>query len=215
LNIAKNIYALADSNPSVFNTLKSMGLTDAIGQVIKAGVTTPWGSVGFDVTPLFQQGVDKSGRKFTPEDYSALQMAAQNYAELQIAASQLAKGQGAISDFERQLFARIGVSSDDNAQTMKWKSEALQARAMFDAKASEMWVDYRDATNGSPDRFKTTPEYKQLVSEYNDQLEAFRQRNGLELSGRAPSAPRASSSASGKTIVERLTEQAQNRGMTQ
>ena len=211
INIAKNIYALAESNPAVFNTLKGMGFMDSIARVVKTGITSPWGSIGFDATPLFQQGIDKSGRKYTPEDYSALQMAAQNYAELQIAASQLAKGLGSISDFERQIFARIGISSEDNAQTMKWKSEALQTRALFDEKAAELWAQYRDTTGKSPDSFKATPEYKQLVAQYNDNLEQFRQRNSIALAG-SPSMP---SGASGKSLKERMELTAKNRGLTQ
>lgn len=207
---AQNIKSLAESNAPIFNIMKGMGLTDSIARMAKTGVHTPWGDIGFDATELVRQAVKNSGQKISDADYAALQMAAQNFAQLQIAASKLAQGQGSISDYERHLFASIGISGDDNAQSMRMKSIALQRRAEFDRDAAEKWAVYRDTTNKSPDSFKATPEYKQLISQYNDDLKSLRESNAAELGGKPPAAA-SSSSSSGKTLVQRLAEQAQKR----
>ena len=83
-------------------------------------------------------------------------------ANIQLQQAKLAAGQGAVSNFERDLFANATISPKDNPQTILAKLSMLEARADFDRKrASALRRSKMDA-----DDFMDSPEYQKMVQEY-------------------------------------------------
>jgi hypothetical protein len=87
-------------------------------------------------------------------------------AMLQFQASMLAKGQGAISNNERQLFADTTIGVKDSVSTINKKADMIIARADF-AKTISDTINEKGI---SLDKFKLTPEYKKLETNYENSL---------------------------------------------
>lgn len=87
-------------------------------------------------------------------------------AMLQFQASMLAKGQGAISNNERQLFADTTIGVKDSVSTINKKADMIIARADFAKTVS----DTINEKGISLDKFKLTPEYKKLETNYENSL---------------------------------------------
>lgn len=109
-------------------------------------------------------------------------------ANIQLQQAKLAAGQGAISNFERDLFASATLSPKDNPATMLAKLGMLEARAEFDRKAaSALRKSKMDA-----DDFVESPEYQRMVNDYINKVTITSKSFGAK-----PSAGATKSSGSG------------------
>jgi hypothetical protein len=78
----------------------------------------------------------------------------------------LAKGQGAISNFEQEMFNAMGPNIKDNVQTILKKIAMMEERAKFEQNLSrELRKSKMDA-----DDFRDTSQYQQMVSDYQRKL---------------------------------------------
>ena len=101
------------------------------------------------------------------------QFAASLMAQIQLQISRLAQGQGAVSDFERNLFGQAGITIRDNPQTILAKLDMLKAEAEFSQKVAGGLADFR----GSIDQYKKTNDYQTFVKEYKNSVnEIFKNR---------------------------------------
>lgn len=83
-------------------------------------------------------------------------------ANIQLQQAKLAAGQGAVSNFERDLFANATISPKDNPGTILAKLSMLEARADFDRKrASALRRSKMEA-----DEYMETDDYNKLVQDY-------------------------------------------------
>ena len=216
--MADEAIALARSNPNAFKLLQNADVQSGIQAMVNAsleaakqGISTPWGSISLP-TDVFAK------IKISPEDYMALQKFAQLEALSTVQNRRTwLQGQGAVANAENNLVASIGPKSTDRPEVIVMKANATKIKADFDEKTYSLYDQWvMTHPNGSFQRFVNSDEFKALKDEYLDILKAEREKNDAFFRGKPGSSPLAApSSASGKTLIQRLTEQAQNRGMTQ
>jgi hypothetical protein len=84
-------------------------------------------------------------------------------------ASVLAKGQGAFSDGERRMFADTTINTKMSVNSINKTSDMLIARANFAESIGENLLD----KNLSYDKFKRTPEYKNMLKAYEARLQSI------------------------------------------
>lgn len=125
-----------------------------------------------------------------PKLISDKQLALSIIAQQQFAFSSLAKGQGAISDFERQLFNAMGADIKDRPDTIIRKMDMLTARAEFDREASRLARAARKEGIGF-DEMKDSTKYQDAYQRYVNKLMDIVEGGGRTApkSVRAPSAP--------------------------
>jgi hypothetical protein len=101
-------------------------------------------------------------------------------ANIQLQQAKLAAGQGAISNFERDLFANATLSPKDNPGTILAKLGMLEARANFDRQAaSALRKSKMDA-----DDFVESAEYQRMVNTYLDQVSNIASNIGVKTPAR-------------------------------
>lgn len=166
IRVANQVLTLAEDPASarMFGILNNPAFSSAIVKLAETGVGIPGFSIGI---PEIQNVL--RNMKLNPEEIARYQYGAMLFAQSQLEASQLAKGQGAISDFERRLFAATAMTSEDTPGTLKMKAQALIARGQFDRQVARLWNSskgqYRSVTD-----FKQSDEYDKLVADYDAKL---------------------------------------------
>jgi hypothetical protein len=97
-------------------------------------------------------------------------------ANIQLQQAKLAAGQGAVSNFERDLFASATLSPKDPPGTILAKLSMLEARANFDRQAaSALRKSKMDA-----DEFVESPEYQRMVNTYLGQVSNIASNIGVK-----------------------------------
>jgi hypothetical protein len=94
---------------------------------------------------------------------SKTQQALSLFAQVTFGLRSLASGQGSISNFEQVIFDRMGPTVRDTFQTIMAKSKHMEERAKFDDALKNALVD----GNMSFDKFSRTPEYIDMVNNYD------------------------------------------------
>jgi hypothetical protein len=102
-------------------------------------------------------------------------------ANIQLQQAKLAAGQGAISNFERDLFASATLSPKDNPGTILAKLNMLEARANFDRQRSAALRK----TKMDADDFMDTPQGQKMSQDYLNQISSIAANMGV----RAPARP--------------------------
>lgn len=122
-------------------------------------------------------------------------------ANIQLQQAKLAAGQGAISNFERDLFASATLSPKDNPSTILAKLNMLEARANFDRqRAAALRRTKMDA-----DDFMDTPEGQRLSQEYLNKISTLASNMGVKAPARTTQRPAAGSSGpAGAKLREEL-----------
>jgi hypothetical protein len=166
---ADSIYKLA-TNPTTkgaFGVLQNANVQSAILGAISEGVQTPGGSIKFS-------GIEDAVRKLggTDAEINAALQASRYYADLELQyARTYLKGQGAVSDNERRIVARLGGSLSDTPSIAAAKAETIKTRAEFDRHKADMLYEWekKNPTAYVKD-FERTPEYIRLEKQFNDQM---------------------------------------------
>lgn len=219
-SMADEVIALARSNPNAFKLLQNADVKNAVQDMVNAaleaakqGVATPWGSFSLPTDVLAKAAI-------SPEDRMALQKFAQLEALSTVQNRRTwLQGQGAVSNGENNLVASIGPKSTDRPEVIIMKANATKLKADFDEKTYGLYDEWvQSHPNGSFQRFMNSEEFKAHKDEYLDLLKAEREKNDAFFRRKSGASPLAtpksvSPSAGGKTLTERLTEAAQQRGM--
>jgi len=166
---ADSIYKLA-TNPTTkgaFGVLQNPNVQSAILGAISEGVQTPGGSIKFS-------GIEDAVRKLggTDAEINAALQASRHYADLELQyARTYLKGQGAVSDNERRIVARLGGSLSDTPSVAAAKAETIKTRAEFDKHKADILYEWekKNPTAYVKD-FERTPEYIRLERQFNDQM---------------------------------------------
>jgi hypothetical protein len=217
-SMADEAIALARSNPNAFKLLQNADVKSAVQDMVNAsmeamkqGIATPWGSISLPMDVLAKAGIKQEDR-----------MALQKFAQLEALSTvqnrrMWLQGQGAVSNGENDLVASIGPKATDRPEVIIMKANAAKLKADFDEKAYglyDQWV--QSHPNGSFQRFINSDEFKAHKDEYLDILKAEREKNDAFFRGKPGASPLAApTGTSGKTLVQRLTEAAQKRGIPQ
>lgn len=106
-------------------------------------------------------------------------------ANIQLQQAKLAAGQGAVSNFERDLFANATISPKDNPNTILAKLGMLEARANFDKQAA---ASLRKSKMDADD-FVDSPEYQRMVNNYLSQVSNIASNIGVKTPAKQGSRP--------------------------
>jgi hypothetical protein len=94
------------------------------------------------------------------------QMAYSLMAQVQLETSKLGQGQGAVSNFERDLFAQASIAATDNPAVILAKLDMLKARANLDKARAEMVRKHR----GNLDDLVGSDEWSNLTNNYLNEI---------------------------------------------
>jgi hypothetical protein len=146
---------------AMFGILERPGIFEQFGKLIETGIGNPKFTVG---VPAIREILTNAGLPQNLIDQS--QLALSLMANVQLQMSRLQQGQGAVSDYERQLFGQAAITKSDNPQTILAKLDLLRARAEFDREVSKAARGFK----GNIDDFKLSPAYESMVQRYEDKL---------------------------------------------
>jgi hypothetical protein len=133
----------------------------AVGKLIENGIGVAGFKIGQDNIRDIMKDLG------LPQDLiNDSQLIASQIANINFGFRSLAKGQGAISNFEQEMFNSMGPTAKDNVQTIQKKLSMLEERAKFEQNLSkELRKSKMDA-----DDFKDSPTYQNLVNDYQRRL---------------------------------------------
>ena len=145
----------------MFGIFNRPDVASALGKLVQSGIGVSGFSVGVPEIQNILRNLN------LPQDQiNDFQLAGSLMAQMQLQISRLMQGQGAVSDFERQLFGMAGVTAEDNPDTIRKKLGMLTARANFE---KEVARNLR-ASKMNADDFKDSDKYQQLLEGYLDRL---------------------------------------------
>jgi hypothetical protein len=145
----------------IFGIFERPDIFSNVMKLIETGVGTPGFSVGIPAIRdiLTNAGLDQ---KMINQSQFAISL----MANIQLQMSRLQEGQGAVSDFERTLFASAAIARTDNPDVIRAKLDLLRARAEFDREVAKAVRTYK----GSIDDFKSGDDYANMVQRYEEKL---------------------------------------------
>jgi hypothetical protein len=167
----KRIIDLVMGSPNSVGLLEKPGMGAALATLAKNGLNTPSGAIGVqeleDALVKVMPGTDQ-------KTINARNEIKQNLARGELEASKLAQGQGAVSDFERRLFAKVSGSTADTPELLIKRQMALVARENLNEKLGRLWGE-QQTSGKAPNfaEFKNNPERRKLIAEYDKELNAI------------------------------------------
>lgn len=171
--------ALRESG-NFFGIFQRPGIVPAVGKLVAEGVQTPGGTINL---PGLQQAVTQALPGVTQKDIDKVVAAAADFAEIELLDRRLyLQGQGAVSNMEGQVVARLGGSVANSPGVLRARMQLLRERAQFDMDVGNAWGVYQDK---NPD--KSFTDFRRS-SMYRDLLRNFEEKMG-ELEKRLPAVP--------------------------
>jgi hypothetical protein len=171
--------ALKESG-NFFGIFQRPGIVPAIGKLVAEGVQTPGGTINL---PGLQQAVTQALPGVTQKDIDNVVTAAADFAEVELLYRRLyLQGQGAVSNMEGQVVARLGGSVANSPGVLRARMQLLRERSQFDMDVGNAWGVYQDK---NPD--KSFTDFRRS-SMYRDLLRNFEEKMG-ELEKRLPAVP--------------------------
>jgi len=182
---AKNLVNQEGGN-LVVGIFEKPKISSILGKMVDEGKFTPVGfrdaMVAANVAFSVDQKPDETSQQYTDRKQAILdryyQMGTQ-VARAKFEASTLAKGQGAFSDGERRMFAETTISTKMSVSSMNKTADMLIARANFAESVGDKILD----SNTSYDKFRRTPEYKNMLKAYEAKLQSIWSGNTRAPSG--------------------------------
>lgn len=148
----------------MFGIFNRPDVSAALGKLVQSGIGVSGFSVGVPEIQNIMRNLS------LPQDQiNDFQLAGTLMAQMQLQISRLMQGQGAVSDFERQLFGMAGVTAEDNPDTIRKKLGMLTAKANFEREVSR---GLRSSKMNSDD-FKDSDKYQQIYESYIDRLQGI------------------------------------------
>jgi hypothetical protein len=171
VNIAEQYAKLITQYPNAIGTAAKPGFLSAGITILESGAQI--GGESAKASAL-QEAVSKLTG--TPEELSARRVMMGLAAEYLFNLRALARGQGAITDYETQILARIGPGIEDDAKTARFKAaimkmhgeaEIARANEYNDWKKSNQGMGWKDYL-GSKDHDKFAAKYNQDLAKAYD-----------------------------------------------
>lgn len=170
----RGIASRPDAN-QIFGIFNRPDVGTALLNLINEGVRTRQGSIEVGALEDTLRNVG------LPQDQiDRYRFALATMANIQLQQAKLAAGQGAVSNFERDLFANATISPKDPPQTILAKLSMLEARANFDRKRASALR----RSKMSADEFMETDDYDRMVREYLGSIERISQGIGGRSGGK-------------------------------
>lgn len=178
----RSIAARPDAK-EIFGIFNRPDFGSALLNLIQEGVKSP-GQTSIQVGAL-EDSLRNIGLK--QEQIDRYRFGLSVMANIQLQQAKLAAGQGAISNFERDLFASATLSPKDNPGTIMAKLSMLEARANFDReRAAALRKTKMDA-----DEFLDTPEGQRMAQKYLNQITSIATNMGVKSPARPNQRPAA------------------------
>jgi hypothetical protein len=165
LAISDQVYEIVSNNPNAFGILSKPGFAPALGSLVQDAVRIGTYSIGI---PGIQDAIRKMGG--TQADIDAVSKFDQLAVNLALAIAATQKGLGSITNYEREMFAKASLSSNDSANVLLYKSELLRARSTFDKVRWQQYYEFEKSKSGSIEDYKMSPSYQALRNKYEATL---------------------------------------------
>ena len=181
LATAKYIDKIATDNPRIFGILQEPTVAAAFAKLVEKGIAA-------GNTTISLGGMSDAIRRAIPgvskDELIAVEKAAQQLAKLKLtSARNFLKGQGAVSNFEREIISDFTGSVDNSVEALKDFMAWNTMRAEYDAKVGDIykrWQKTGDNRNKSFQDFKLdSKEYEDATMEYRTRIGEFGERGGL------------------------------------
>ena len=174
-------------NEQIAGQLNDPGYMTGLLVLLRDGIQTPYGNVGM---ASMDDAMRRMSPNMSPETIKDSNELRRNLGEAGLQISSLMKGQGATSNFERDLYQQVVGSMRDNPELLK----KLQVMMMARMDLNEQLRNLHDVRvkPGQPfdyATFKSSPEAKQAIKEYEAKLKAVLADNMSKL--RTPEEARA------------------------
>jgi hypothetical protein len=163
---AQTASRLARTQPGAFGIINKPGLMNALFTAAES--TSRLGFFSLSV-PEIQSIVLKAGG--TQQQLNAVTQLEFIAIKQQLAIAAAAKG--SVSNFERELFGKAFAAKSDDPNVIIWKSNLLQAKALFER---DLWKEYRPferANKGSFEDFRESQQFRDLEGKYKTRVEAI------------------------------------------
>ena len=147
------------------------GVVSAFGKILSEGVQAGnFGAVSF-------KGLEDAVRAAGGDQKTidAAQSLARDFAQMQLnIAKRDLKGQGAVSDNERAIVAKVTGSTANSPEVLKDFTRWNRVRNTFDKQVGDALQNWEEKNpNQSYTKFKQSPEYKQLENDYIAKTDAM------------------------------------------
>ena len=164
---------LLTTNPRAFGVLQKPGVLAAVLGAAEEGANI--GNLGNVGISGMSNAVRKAMPGATQADIDAAQKATREFALMQLSAAKIyLKGQGAVSDAERQLIRDLAGSVKNSPEAIRDFLKWNEIRADFDKKNGKAYKEFNTRSpNVSFERYKETPEYERIKSEYEANIKNF------------------------------------------
>jgi|688.fasta_scaffold69996_1 hypothetical protein len=164
---------LVTTNPKAFGVLQKPGVLTAVLGAVEEGANI--GNLGAVGITGISTAVRKAMPGATQADIDAAQKATREFALMQLNAAKIyLKGQGAVSDAERQLIRELAGSVKNSPEAIRDFLKWNEIRANFDKQNGVAYKEFNKRNpNVSFERYKETPEYEKLKSEYEANIKNF------------------------------------------
>jgi hypothetical protein len=196
LATSKYIDKIATDQPNIFGLLQEPTAAAAFAKLVEKGISA--GS-----TTISLSGLTDAIRRATPgvtkDELIAVEKVGQQLAKLKLTAARTyLKGQGAVSNFERDIIADFTGSVDNSVEALKDFMAWNTMRATYDQKVGKIYKDWQKTGNNRNKSFQDfvldSEAYENATNEYRTQIGEFGARGGLNYKS-----PGKGSAASGQT----------------
>jgi hypothetical protein len=182
---ASEIISVVSQNPEVVGVLQQPGVAAALATLVKTGISAPGGhSIG---VKELDEVLFRGRPNLTREQVVARDRLRSLLNKTSLNAASIMKGQGAVTEFERQLLQNMVGSLDNSPENLI----KIQKSLLENAKTRrEINAAYKQSKMAWGD-FVRTEQYQQIQNAYDDRLRAIEEEPlslGKPRAGAAPAA---------------------------
>ena len=188
-SVANRISRVVDESGKFIGVFARPGLGPAILGLIQDSIRT--GKGGVVEVPTLENAVRKVMPGVKKSDIANIEKAQADLANLELLYRKtFLAGQGAVSNMEGQVVARLGGTTGSTPETLVHRMNLIRARAQFDrADVSQFnqWKE-RNPTKNYYD-WQTSPQYNELLKSYEQKLSDIDQAASKQTESPAPRRP--------------------------
>lgn len=151
------------------------GIMSAVGNLISQGIQTPGGSINL---PALEDSVRAVLPGVNQAILDDVKNAAADLAQLELLFARSAfSGQGAVSNLERQLAARVPGTVSNSPGVLRMRMQLLKERAQYDIDVGDAWREYQDKNPGKSFlQFERSTSYRNILRNYEERLGELEKR---------------------------------------